>query len=82
MLNVTLNDKTAKMLESYRRAQHLSREQALEKLLEEVTQRQVLQNALTLNWSRQADQTDTSFEADLHAIIKQDRAKQRASSTH
>jgi hypothetical protein len=73
MLSVTLNDKTAKLLESYRRAQHLSREQALEKLLEEATERQSLQNALSLNWSRQDELTDIAFEADLDNIIKLDR---------
>ncbi len=74
MLNITLNDKTAKLLESYRRGKHLSREQALEELLEEATQRQTLQNALTTNWSRHADDTDQSFETDLNTIIKQDRS--------
>jgi hypothetical protein len=39
MLNVTLNDKTAKLLESYRRSKRLSREKALEVLLEDVMQR-------------------------------------------
>ncbi len=81
MLSVTLNDKTAKLLESYSRAQHLSREQALEKLLEEATERQSLQNALSLNWSRQDDLTDTDFEADLNELIKNDRAKQRSLGT-
>ena len=72
MLNVTLNDKTAKLLESYRRGKHLSREQALEALLEEVTQRQTMQNALRANWSRFANQTDSTFETDLN-IIKRNR---------
>jgi hypothetical protein len=82
MLNITLNDKTAKLLESYRRSKHLSREQALEELLEEATQRQTLQTALTTNWSRQAGNTDPNFETDLNNIIKQDRAKQRAQGSH
>ena len=77
MLNVTLNDKTAKLLESYRRGKHLSREEALEALLEEVTQRQTMQNALRANWSRLVNQANSTFEADLNDIIKQDR-KQHA----
>ena len=81
MLNVTLNDKTAKLLESYRRGKHLSREEALEALLEEVTQRQTMQNALRANWSRLADQMDANFEADLNDIIKQDR-KQQSQGKH
>jgi hypothetical protein len=35
MLNVTLNDKTAKLLESHRRTERLSREKALDKLFKE-----------------------------------------------
>ena len=81
MLNVTLNDKTAKLLESYRRGKHLSREEALEALLEEVTQRQTMQNALRANWSRLADKMDATFEADLNDIIKQDR-KQQSQGKH
>ena len=77
MLDVTLNDKTAKLLESYRRSKHLSREQALEALLKEVMQRQTMQNALRANWSRLVDHADSTFEADLNDIIKQDR-KQHA----
>jgi hypothetical protein len=79
MLSVTLNDKTAKLLESYRRSQRLSREQAIEKLLEEVTESQSFQNALSLNWSRQEHRTDADFEADLENLIKQDRTEQRIS---
>ncbi len=82
MLNITLNDKTAKLLESYRRSKRLSREQALEILLEDVTERQALQNALTSNWAQQAKSPDTDFEADLNNIIKQDRAKQRTKGTN
>jgi parvulin-like peptidyl-prolyl isomerase len=82
MLNVTLNDKTAKMLESYRRAKRLSREQALEKLLEEVTQRQAFQNVLSVNWSKRENQTDITLEADLNAIIKQDRASNTLTPKH
>jgi hypothetical protein len=81
MLSITLNDKTAKLLESYRRAQHMSREQALEKLLEEATERQSLQNALSLNWSRQDDLMDATFEADVNELINNDRAKQRSLDT-
>ena len=80
MLNVTLNDKTAKLLESYRRTKRLSREKALERLLEEVTQRQAMQDTLMKNWARNTVNTSShqdSFEADLNEIIKRDRVKQR-----
>ena len=85
MLNVTLNDKTAKLLESYRRTKRLSREKALELLLEEVTQRQAMQNTLMMNWARNTVNTNSnegSFEADLNEIIKRDRTKQRARGAH
>jgi hypothetical protein len=82
MLNVTLNDKTAKLLESYRRGKRLSREKALEVLLEEVTQRQVMQHTLMANWASNAGVTDDAFEADVTALIMRDRAKQRARGTH
>jgi hypothetical protein len=82
MLNVTLNDKTAKLLESYRRSKRLSREKALEALLEDVMQRQTLQATLLANWTQNATTTDANFEADLTDIIKRDRAKQRARGSH
>jgi hypothetical protein len=81
MLNVTLNDKTAKLLESYRRSKRLSREKALEALLEDVMQRQTFQTTLLANWAQNTT-TDASFEADLTNIIKRDRAKQRARGSH
>ena len=81
MLNVTLNDRTAKLLESYRRSKRLSREKALEVLLEDVMQRQTLQATLVANWARNAA-TDANFETDLTNIIKRDRAKQRTRGAH
>jgi hypothetical protein len=82
MLNITLTDKTAKLLESYRRSKRLSREKALEVLLEDVTERQALQNALTSHWAQQSTAPDPDFETDLNNIIKQDRAKQRSKGTN
>jgi hypothetical protein len=82
MLNVTLNDKTAKLLESYRLSKRLSREKALEALLEDVMQRQTFQTTLLANWAQNATTTDASFEADLTGIIRRDRAKQRARGSH
>jgi hypothetical protein len=81
MLNVTLNDKTAKLLESYRRSHKISREKALEVILEEATQRQVMQQILTQNWAAQTE-PDNSFDKDVTEIIKQDRAKQRVKGTN
>jgi galactokinase/mevalonate kinase-like predicted kinase len=75
MLNVTLNEKTAKLLENYRRSKKISREKALESILEEATQRHVLQQVLSQNWASQTELDNDTFEEDIQEIIKQDRAK-------
>ena len=82
MLNVTLNDKTAKLLESYRRSHKISRQKALEVILEEATQRQVMQQLLTQHWAAQTESDNDDFDKDVEEIIKQDRAKQRAKGTN
>ncbi len=82
MLNVTLNDKTAKLLESYRRSHKISRQKALEVILEEATQRQVMQQILTQHWAAQTEFEDHDFDNDVEVIVKQDRAKQRAKGTN
>jgi hypothetical protein len=75
MLNVTLNDRAAKLLETYRRSKKISREKALESILEEATQRQVMQQILTQNWAAQTESDNDKFEEDVQQIIKQDQVK-------
>jgi hypothetical protein len=82
MLNVTLNDKTAKLLETYRHSKKISHEKALESILEEATQRQVMQQVLSQNWAAQTESDIDKFEEDIQQIVKQDRAKQRSKGTN
>ena len=76
MQSVMLDDRTAKLLESYSQSKKLSAEQAIATLLEEVTQRQSFQEALSTHWTEHSE-SDAGFEAEIAEIIKQDRAKQR-----
>ena len=76
MQSVMLDNKTAKLLESYSRLKKLSAEQAIAALLEEVTQRQSFHEALTTHWADHVE-PEAGLDAQITQIIKQDRAKQR-----